>query len=211
MTHTWCKLTKTHSETDTPLSPLTPRLPLLKHKHAHWISSHSSWLEPPSTAAGGIHSPRMLGQLCRYWMRRSWSCLSLHAVQDYKKKKNNKKTPTCYWFQKSKSSGAKMRSAHFIFVPNPKKGSALPLWKILRYNEENYVNLLLLMQTGAPGLQLTIKGDVLGGFLLTKTLITNVFHSPSAKIWEHLQRATNIRTIIIHPWFGTVGLWLCQH
>lgn len=40
--------------------------------HTHWISSYSSWLETPMAIAIGIHSPRMLGQLCRYWMRLSW-------------------------------------------------------------------------------------------------------------------------------------------
>lgn len=67
---------------------------LLRHKHTHWISSHSSWLKTPMAAAGGIHSPRMLGQLCWYWMRHSWSCLSLYAARD--KKKTKKTTTTCY-------------------------------------------------------------------------------------------------------------------
>lgn len=69
---------------DTPAysSPLSLLAFLLKHERTHWISSHSSWLEPPMAIAVGIHSPRMLGQLCWYWMRRSCFCLSLHAARD---------------------------------------------------------------------------------------------------------------------------------
>lgn len=35
------------------------------YTHTHWISSYSSWLETPMAIAAGIHSPRILGQLCR--------------------------------------------------------------------------------------------------------------------------------------------------
>lgn len=88
--HTHAKITQTYTRiqtcvhTDTPAysSPLSLLAFLLKHKRTHWISSHSSWLEPPMAIAVGIHSPRMLGQLCWYWMRRSWFCLSLHAARD---------------------------------------------------------------------------------------------------------------------------------
>lgn len=53
----------------------------------------------------------------------------------------------------------------FYLCSQPKEEFCTSIVKIfLRYNKENDVNLLLLMQTGAPGLQLTIKGDVLGGF-----------------------------------------------
>lgn len=65
MTHT-CKIAHTETDTDTPAydSLLSLLAFLLKHKRTHWISSHSSWLEPPMAIAVGIHSPRMLGQLC---------------------------------------------------------------------------------------------------------------------------------------------------
>lgn len=81
---TWHTHAESHTQTDTPAyySLLSLLAFLLKHKRTLWISSHSSWLEPPMAIAVGIHSPRMLGQLCWYWMRHSWFCLSLHAARD---------------------------------------------------------------------------------------------------------------------------------
>lgn len=100
---------RTHSRTHKSVLSLVAFL--LKHKHTHWISSHSSWLKTPMAVAGGIHSPRMLGQLCWYWMRHSWSCLSLYAARDKKKKK---KTTHNYMLLNLKSILSLPRHAQLI-------------------------------------------------------------------------------------------------
>lgn len=112
----------THTQSQTPWS-ITLSSPSFQNTstHTHWISSHFfSWREPPMAAAVGIHSPRMLGQLCWYWMRRSWFCLSLHAARD----KN-------YMLLNSNlyRTHAKMRPAHLVFVFTTKETALDFIWE----------------------------------------------------------------------------------
>lgn len=168
MTHTF-KITHTRTDVYTQTHEHIYSLPSLlafrlKHKRTHWISSHSSWLEPPMAIAVGIHSPRMLGQLCWYWMRHSWFCLSLHAARD----KNNilLNSNLCHLLPKSTQLISSLS-------PTPKRA--------LNFFAKIAANLLPLMH-GGP--QSPADNQHRGCILLTQSLITRTFLSLSVMCSE---------------------------